>query len=75
MFLGAWRVWNSYAARLGLPVAQMPAWAAISFMGVYDSTAQPANRPEESWAWDDHAGANRYFLKQWLCVEGARWPA
>lgn len=63
MFLGAWRTWNNLALRTG---TKTPPFKTIAFSRMYTDEELDKVGLEQSYGWQDHAGANKYFMKAFL---------
>lgn len=61
-FLGAWRIWSHYRYRTG---TVLPDFKVVAFRHMYDLDDTPPNLNYDD-QWEDHAGANRYFVEKWL---------
>lgn len=63
MFLGAWRIWNNLALRTG---TKTPAFKTIAFSRMYTDEELKKVGLGPIFGWQDHAGANEYFMKAFL---------
>lgn len=61
-FLGAWRLWSHYMYRTGL---NLPDFKTVAFRYMYDMEDVPLDLGY-GYEWEDHAGANRFFMEKWL---------
>jgi protein O-GlcNAc transferase len=61
-FLGAWRIWSHYRYRSG---AVLDDFKVVSFRNMYDLDDTPEHLNYDS-QWEDHAGANRFFMEKWF---------
>lgn len=62
-FLGMWRAWSSYKFASG--ITKTADVLTVAFRHVYHLP----NTPDElnyTWEWEDHAGANRWFMEKLL---------
>lgn len=63
LFLGVWRVWSNWALRTGI---KPPGFAAIAFSRLLSPEELDKTDLDPSWGWDDHAGANAFFMRAFL---------
>lgn len=62
MFLGAWRIVQHYYYQTG---KRLPPFTHMNFLRNYNEQDYP-DLVDPQWMWQDHAGANEFFLKALL---------